>query len=226
MLGAIAGDIIGAPFEFAPYKHKDFPLFSEHSQFTDDTVLTVAIADILLHELDIVDTLKEYSKKYPGRGYGGSFQQWFESESRDPYNSWGNGSAMRTSSIGFFYNNSKSVVSGWESDLSLQIQEPQLKWKNGGSFSSWCETGWYSSPAVADLDGDGSMEVIGASYSIFILDGSSGDFIRQIEPGWGRQWPSLVIADLEGDGDLASFWNPFSCSNLSTKIEGLLFTIN
>ena len=54
------------------------------------------------------------------------------------------------------------------------IQAPVLKWQNGGCYSSWCETGWYSSPAVADLDGDGTMEVIGAAYTLFVLNGEDG----------------------------------------------------
>lgn len=79
---------------------------------------------------------------------------------------------------------------------------PVLKWQRGGCYSSWCETGWYSSPAVADLDGDGKPEVIAASYSIFVLDGATGALEHSIDPPGGRQWPSLVVADLEGDGDL------------------------
>jgi hypothetical protein len=82
------------------------------------------------------------------------------------------------------------------------IQAPLLKWQNAGCYASWCETGWYASPAVADLDGDGSPEVIGAAYSIFILDGASGELERRIDPAGGRAWPSVVVADLEGDGDL------------------------
>jgi len=110
MLGAIAGDTIGSPYEFAPNKNMDFPLFCEHSKFTDDTVLTIAIADVLLHNLDLIDTLKKYSKKYPDAGFGGSYKRWMFSDSRKPYNSWGNGSAMRTSSIGFFYNKEIDVL--------------------------------------------------------------------------------------------------------------------
>jgi ADP-ribosylglycohydrolase len=110
VLGAIAGDTIGSPYEFAPNKSMDFPLFCTHSRFTDDSVLTIAIADILLHDLDLIDTLKEYSRKYPDAGYGGSYQRWAFSDSREPYNSWGNGSAMRTSPIGFFYNKASDVL--------------------------------------------------------------------------------------------------------------------
>jgi uncharacterized repeat protein (TIGR01451 family) len=83
------------------------------------------------------------------------------------------------------------------------IQPPVLKWQQGGCYGSWCETGWYASPAVADLDEDGSPEVIGAAYSIFILNGASGSpKYPAIDPPGGRAWPGVVVADLEPDGDL------------------------
>ncbi len=92
------------------------------------------------------------------------------------------------------------------------VQAPVLKWQRGGCYSSWCETGWYSSPAVADLDGDGTIEVIGSAYSIVVLDGPTGTLEWRVasghdrsEPGAsnvGRTWPGIVIADLDGDGDL------------------------
>ncbi|MDP2966283.1 MAG: ADP-ribosylglycohydrolase family protein [Pelolinea sp.] len=110
MLGAITGDIIGSVYEFANFKQYDFPLFSKESFFTDDTVLTVAVADALIHNLDIAKTLKAYALRYPDRGYGGTFYEWVHSSSLAPYNSWGNGSAMRTSSIGFFFNNEVDVL--------------------------------------------------------------------------------------------------------------------
>lgn len=84
------------------------------------------------------------------------------------------------------------------------IQPPLLKWQRGGCYSSWCETGWYSSPAVADLDGDGKMEVIAAAYSLFVLDGATGSPKWHADPpaSGGRAWPGVVVADLNGDGDL------------------------
>ncbi len=92
------------------------------------------------------------------------------------------------------------------------IQAPTLKWANAGCFSSWCETGWYSSPAVADLDGDGAPEVIASAYSIVILDGASGALEWRMASGHdrsepsasnvGRTWPGIAIADLEKDGSL------------------------
>ena len=92
------------------------------------------------------------------------------------------------------------------------IQAPLLKWQKGGCYTSWCETGWYSSAAAADLDGDGTSEVIGSAYSIFVLDGPTGGLEWQVasghdrgEPGAdsvGRTWPGIVVADVDGDNDL------------------------
>jgi len=81
------------------------------------------------------------------------------------------------------------------------VQAPVLKWQHGGCYSSWCETGWYSSPAVADLDGDGSPEVIGAAYTLFVLNGEDGSPQWSVDPAGSRVWPGVVVADLDGDGD-------------------------
>ena len=91
------------------------------------------------------------------------------------------------------------------------IQPPQLKWEQGGCFSSWCETGWYSSPAVADLDGDGTLEVVASAYSIVVLEGETGVLKWRMRSGHdrsepeasnvGRTWPGIAIADLDGDDD-------------------------
>jgi uncharacterized repeat protein (TIGR01451 family) len=82
------------------------------------------------------------------------------------------------------------------------VQAPVLKWQLGGCYSSWCETGWYSSPAVADLDEDGAPEVIGATYSLFVLNGEDGSTQWDADPEGSRVWPGVVVADLDGDGDL------------------------
>jgi ADP-ribosylglycohydrolase len=101
MLGAIAGDIIGSVHEGAGTKTKTFPLFTPHSRFTDDTVLTVAVADCLLHKRDYVDAFHDYFNAYPLAGYGGTFIWWASSRRREPYQSWGNGSAMRVSPVAY-----------------------------------------------------------------------------------------------------------------------------
>ncbi|HMQ51425.1 MAG TPA: VCBS repeat-containing protein, partial [Anaerolineae bacterium] len=96
----------------------------------------------------------------------------------------------------------------------LAVQAPVLKWQRGGCYSSWCETGWYSSPAVADLDNDGSAEVIASAYSIVALDGASGALEWRLKSGYdratnpdsvnnvGRTWPGIVIADVDADNQL------------------------
>lgn len=81
------------------------------------------------------------------------------------------------------------------------IQAPVLKWDQGGCFNSWCQTGWYASPAVADLDGNGSIEVLAGAYTLFILDGETGDTLDSIDTPGGRIWPGVVVADLDGDSD-------------------------
>ncbi len=101
MLGAIAGDVIGSVHEGSGTKTKDFPLFVEHSRFTDDTVLTVAVAERILRGGSYTDLFHDYFHAYPLAGYGGSFIRWAGYRNRDPYNSWGNGSAMRVSPVGF-----------------------------------------------------------------------------------------------------------------------------
>ena len=111
MLGAIAGDVIGSIYEGASLKTERFhPLIDAACRFTDDTVLTVAVADALLTGADYVDKLKEYFRLYPYAGYGGTFFKWAASASRKPYNSWGNGSAMRVSPVGWAYGTLEEVL--------------------------------------------------------------------------------------------------------------------
>jgi uncharacterized repeat protein (TIGR01451 family) len=81
------------------------------------------------------------------------------------------------------------------------ITTPVLKWQHGGCYSSWCETGWYSSPAVADLDGDGAPEVIASPYTLFVLNGEDGSIQWDADPPGSRTWPGVVTADIDADGD-------------------------
>ena len=112
MYGAILGDMIGAPFEFdRGGKTKDFPLFSEESQFTDDTVMTIAVAEALMKaspetdddtvRRELVRSMQRWGRKYPDAGYGGRFGVWLWEDDPKPYNSYGNGSAMRVSAAGW-----------------------------------------------------------------------------------------------------------------------------
>ena len=110
MLGAIAGDVLGSVHEFKPVKTKDFELFNHHCSFTDDTVMTVAVAEACMNEGSYVDSLQTWGRKYPLAGYGSWFGQWIFYENPEPYNSFGNGSAMRVSSIGWLFDDEEMVL--------------------------------------------------------------------------------------------------------------------
>ena len=113
MIGAMMGDMIGAPYEFdrSP-KTKEFPLFSRYSEFTDDSVMTVAVAEALMDSLGgtdeeikaaLVGSMKKWGRIYPDAGYGGLFYRWLHTREPKPYGSFGNGSAMRVSSAGWLF---------------------------------------------------------------------------------------------------------------------------
>jgi len=116
MIGAIAGDIIGSIYEQHPIKTKDFELFDPRCRFTDDTVLTVAVAHAILTGRAYRQAILELGRRYPRAGYGGSFIRWLGSDDPQPYNSWGNGSAMRVSPVGFAFGTEKEVLTeAWKS---------------------------------------------------------------------------------------------------------------
>jgi ADP-ribosylglycohydrolase len=110
MIGAIAGDIIGSVYEHYPIKIKDFPLFQSQCRFTDDTVLTIAIAKAILDDGNYLKAVLEFGRKYPHAGYGGSFFHWLHSSEPKPYNSWGNGFAMRVSPVGIAFDSVDEVL--------------------------------------------------------------------------------------------------------------------
>ena len=135
MYGAILGDIIGSPYEFdMGSKTKDFPLFREDSCFTDDTVMTIAVAEAFLKSgtpplehfengwyipagdafddairKNIVESMQKWGRRYPHAGYGLRFCTWLESQNPQPYNSWGNGSAMRVAAAAWLYNDLDTI---------------------------------------------------------------------------------------------------------------------
>ena len=120
MIGAILGDIIGSPYEFdRGSKTKVFPLFSRYSTYTDDTVMTIAVADAFLPvqpgmdddtiRQRVVAKMQKYGRLYPHAGYGGRFRHWLRDRHPQPYNSWGNGSAMRVSSVGWLFADLETV---------------------------------------------------------------------------------------------------------------------
>jgi len=110
MIGAIAGDIIGSVHEFGRSRSKDFPLFGPESEFTDDTVLTVAVAKAILTGGDYRQAVLDFGRRYPDANYGIRFAEWLRSPDPKPYNSWGNGSAMRVSPVGFAFQTVDDVL--------------------------------------------------------------------------------------------------------------------
>lgn len=125
MLGAIAGDVIGSVFEHQPLKSKEFPLFSPQSRFTDDTVLTVATAFAILNGMDYGQAYKRFARMYPWAGYGATFFQWVQSENSEPYNSWGNGSAMRVSPVGFAFGSIEEVLDQARKSAEVTHNHPE-----------------------------------------------------------------------------------------------------
>jgi len=108
--GAIAGDIIGSVYEAAPLKRETFALFPPAARFTDDTVLTLAVAEALLRGAEYAPTLRAFARRYPDAGYGAMFARWAWDERLGPYGSWANGAAMRVSPVGFACTTSDEVL--------------------------------------------------------------------------------------------------------------------
>ncbi|MBQ9771820.1 MAG: ADP-ribosylglycohydrolase family protein [Lentisphaeria bacterium] len=125
LYGAIGGDIIGSRFEWNNLKSKDFQLFTDESVFTDDTVLTIATADAILHKTDFTTVYSRWGNEYPRAGYGGSFRKWMHSREKEPYNSWGNGSAMRISPVGWIARDIEEVLSEAKASAEVTHNHPE-----------------------------------------------------------------------------------------------------
>lgn len=110
MIGAIIGDVIGSTYEFDCPKTTEFELFPEHSRFTDDTVMSIATAYSILHDVPYDKIYRALGRKYPKSGYGGMFKTWIASDTAATYDSYGNGSAMRVSPVGYAYNDVAKVL--------------------------------------------------------------------------------------------------------------------
>ena len=138
MLGSIAGDIIGSVYEARPIKTTDFPLFGRHATFTDDTVMTVAAAYAILHDVDYATAFKTFGRQYPNAGYGSFFYSWIFSAESMPYNSWGNGSAMRVSPIGFAFDTMAEVLRQAEKSAAVTHDHPEgIKGAQATALAIW-----------------------------------------------------------------------------------------
>ncbi len=125
MLGAIAGDTIGSPYEANPIKTADFPLFAEESVFTDDSVLTAATAHAILNASDYGSAYRSFGRMYRNAGYGGTFIEWIFSSNPRPYNSWGNGSAMRVSPVGLAFDSEQEVLTEARKSAAVTHNHPE-----------------------------------------------------------------------------------------------------
>lgn len=125
LLGAIAGDVIGSVYEFCPCKNTNFNLFLDYSEYTDDTVMTVANADWLLTGDSLLGIMQDYGNRYPTAGYGGMFYNWLKSRDPKPYNSWGNGSAMRVSPVGWAFDTLEETLEAAKQSAEVTHNHPE-----------------------------------------------------------------------------------------------------
>lgn len=128
MIGAIIGDIVGSVYEWNNIKTKDFSLFNSECFFTDDTVMTLAIAEGLMNGAgaeDFIAAMKKYGRLYPDSGYGGCFGSWLFSDDTNPYNSWGNGSAMRVSPVAWSFDTLSEVEHYAEVSAAVTHNHPE-----------------------------------------------------------------------------------------------------
>ncbi len=125
MLGSIAGDIIGSVYEHHNIKTTEFELFGRECRFTDDSVLTAATADAIMSGSDYTAKYKEYYNYYPKAGYGGKFIKWAESDSMEPYGSFGNGSAMRVSPVAYAFDTLEKVLAEAEKSAAATHNHPE-----------------------------------------------------------------------------------------------------
>ena len=130
ILGAIIGDIVGSTRERNNVKTEDFELLPEGSRFTDDTVMTLAVAEWLMtdsahSERGLVECMQRLGRKYPKAGYGGMFRRWLKIDNPEPYNSFGNGSAMRVSPVGLYANSMEETLELARITASVSHNHPE-----------------------------------------------------------------------------------------------------
>lgn len=125
LMGAICGDIIGSAYEGRKTKRFEFQLFTHKSRFTDDTVMTVAVADWILSGNDLVQCVQQWGNRYPHAGYGGMFRSWLITNNPQPYNSFGNGAAMRVSAVGWAYDDIDTVLVKAKESAEITHNHPE-----------------------------------------------------------------------------------------------------
>ena len=154
MFGAIIGDIVGSRFEFNNLKSKEFGFFHDKCSFTDDTICTASVADILMHDMDPAPALQKFCRDYPNAGYGGFFFQWIGSENPKPYGSFGNGAAMRVSPSAFLHrhNNLEDALVAAERVTNItHNHEEGIKGAKAATHAIWLAFHGRSAPAIKEM---------------------------------------------------------------------------
>ena len=171
MIGAIIGDVIGSVYEFNNHRSKEFPLFQASSDFTDDSVLTFATAKVLLDGGDYAATYQQFARAYPHRGYGGRFSRWIKLDDPKPYDSFGNGSAMRIAPIGFAFADAETTLEEAKRSAEVTHNHPEgIKGAQAVALAIWMAR-----------KGEGKAAIRHAIEKQFGYDLSRDcDFIRQV----------------------------------------------
>ena len=127
LMGAICGDIMGSPYEYwrSRTKKYDFNPFPPRARFTDDTVMSIAVADWIMHGGDLSKVMQKWGRKYPNAGFGGMFKQWLAEDDPQPYNSFGNGSAMRVSPIGCVFDTLEETLEKAKESAEVTHNHPE-----------------------------------------------------------------------------------------------------
>lgn len=160
VLGAICGDMIGVPYEFRKNKaDQNFPLWTNYSKFSDDTVMTIAVAEWLLHPpyntYNLTSIMQKWGRKYRNAGYGHLFGKWIDSDNPQPYNSFGNGSAMRVSPIGCAFKTEETTLIMAEQSASVSHNHPEgIK---GARTVAWSI--WYFLRGISNVNEKNSLEL-------------------------------------------------------------------
>ena len=161
MYGAILGDIIGSPYEFdLSGKTKEFPLFISGSRYTDDSVMTIAVAEALLTTLGkerkeirnaVIHSMQKWGRRYPDAGYGGTFFNWLYERNPRPYNSWGNGSAMRVSSVGWLFDSLEDTRQVAGDTARVTHNHPEgIKGAEATASVIWCARNHWSKARIRE----------------------------------------------------------------------------
>jgi ADP-ribosylglycohydrolase len=171
LIGAIIGDVVGSVYEFNNHRSKDFPLFQASSDFTDDSVLTFATAKVLLDGGDYAATYQQFARVYPNRGYGGRFSRWIKQDNPKPYNSFGNGSAMRVAPVGFAFADAETTLKEAKRSAEVTHNHPEgIKGAQAVALAIWMAR-----------KGEGKAAIRRAIEKQFGYDLSRDcDFIRQV----------------------------------------------